>query len=60
MIALITDVAARRPKVMQFAIVVACGLIAFHSLPDAWPFLVRLAMMMAGQVAVSRALDREA
>ena len=37
--------------------VMACGFITFYSLPDAMPFLVRLTMMVATQVAVGKALQ---
>ena len=39
--------------------VMACGFITFYSLPEAVPFLVRLTMMVATQVAVGKALQRE-
>ena len=34
--------------------------LTFHSLPDAMPFLVRLTMMVVTQVALGKALQREA
>ena len=55
----LTDAIAHRRREMYFATVVACGLITFHALPDGWPFLVRLATMVAAQYDVGMALKRE-
>ena len=59
MIALITDFAARRSQQMLIATVIACGLLIYYSLPDAWLFPVRLTTMAAAQWAVGWALQRE-
>ena len=39
-------------------LVMAIGFLAFYSLPDGIPLLVKLAMMVATQVAVGKVLDR--
>ena len=44
---------------LLIAAVMACGFLTFYSLPDGIPFLVRLTMMAATQVAVGKALQRE-
>ena len=41
------------------ATVMACGVITFYSLPDVLPFLVRLTMMVAIQVAAGKVLQQE-
>ena len=49
---------ARGGLLMLFiAKVMACGFITFYSMPEAVPFLVRLTMMVATQVAVGKALQ---
>lgn len=40
------------------ALVMACGFLTFYSLPDGVPFLVRLTMMVATQIAVGKAVRR--
>ena len=40
-------------------IVMACGFITFYSLPGAMPFLVRLTMMVVGQVVAGKSFLRE-
>lgn len=37
----------------------ACGFLTFYSMPEAVPFLVRLATMVVVQFAVGRALQRQ-
>ena len=53
------DLAAGRSSELFFATVVACGLITFYSMPDVVPYMVRIATMVAVQIAVGRALQRE-
>ena len=40
------------------AVVMACGFLAFYSLPGRIPFLVRLTTMVATQLVVGKALRR--
>ena len=53
------DLAMGRSRELFCATVTSCGLLTVYSLPDGWPFVVRLAAMVAAQVAVGRALQRE-
>ena len=53
------DLAAGRSRELFFATLVSCGLITFYSMPDGVPFLVRLATMVAVQIALGKALRRE-
>ena len=53
------DLAEGRSREWFIATVMACGFLTFHSLPDGIPFLVRLTMMVAAQVVVGKALQRE-
>ena len=55
----LTDIIARRWAGFYIATVMACGSLTFYSLPDAWPFVVRLTTMVAMQVAVGKVLQRE-
>ena len=53
------DLSAGRTREFLIATVMACGFLTFYALPDGIPFLVRLTMMVAVQVAVGKTLQRE-
>ena len=57
----ITKLADRRFRKLYIGVVTACGIgiLTFYSLPDAIAFLVRLAMMVAAQIAAGKELLRE-
>lgn len=52
----LNNITARRSTGLYVAMVMACGFITFHALPDAWPFPVWLTTMEAVQAAVGRIL----
>ena len=43
---------------LYIAMVMAIGFLTFYALPDGIPFLVRLTMMVATQVAVARTVQK--
>ena len=53
------DLSAGRSKALLIATLMSCGFLTFYALPDRIPFLVRLTMMVAVQVAVGKTLQRE-
>ena len=59
MSAWLTEIADRRYREFYMAAVMAIGFLTFYGLPDGIPFLVRLAMMVATQIAVGQALRQE-
>ena len=51
------DLTTGRSREWFIATVMACGFITFHSMPEAVPFLVRLATVVVVQFAVGRAMQ---
>ena len=49
---------AARSREMFFLTVVSIGLLVFHAMPEQVPFLVRLATMVATQIAMGNVLQR--